>query len=77
MQLVVMVIVFEMMDHLLPVGCQDVLVRAVEALVHVGPRTRVKLGGRVAGTGQLEKHMVSQGPGATAYEKGSGGRDMG
>lgn len=43
MQLVVVGIILEMVDGLLPVSCQDFLVIALEALMNIGPCSRVKV----------------------------------
>lgn len=52
MHLVIMGVALEVRDGLLPVGRQDVLVRAREALMHVGPCARVQLRGSESLGGQ-------------------------
>ncbi len=59
MQLIVVGVALEVIDGLLPIGGEDVLVLAVQALVDVGPCSCVQLGGRKAGSGQLGQGEVS------------------
>ena len=62
MQLVVVRITLQVVDGLLPVGRQDVLVLAVQALMNVGPCSGVELGGRESGGRELDRR-VSRGVG--------------
>ncbi len=59
MHLVVVCVALEVVDGVLPVGCEDVLVLPVETLVHVRPCSRVQLRGGKALGGYLGSMMTS------------------